>query len=1470
MVGRDPDKHAPATQGTTSTRKRDRFGQFVSTGAASRKRGAATQSRPPADGQSQTQGRGRKGAAAVPPEREPPGEPQGPRAPPEDAVKTPSSDEERPVACCCGKRFRSERELWTHAAHAAHQDEGAGNLERAIEHARIRLAGDFTNPTTAAKLEELVRRVGERLQPAGDRTDPAAEPQRVFTDGSGDYNESGHFTCGLGVHIVGGASLRLPLPGVDQTVQRAELFAILVAIVVTAPERPTVIYSDSKTSVDWYTTARLAHRNQLDCEGRPNGDILKLIVLASARRSVSVRWVKGHQEGDGFEATGNRTADQLANEGRVGNTDPYQSLSAWLHEHGFEVEPRLCVEQPLEPGERSRTVIHYNVMDCEICGLRLTSTPKKRNHVLHAHPDYLQAEHARYTAPARRWNRVADCLDLSGKTPALVARADPTTSQEPEVSLRAHPRIPILFEGPLKDAAVAESVGRVCSADFPALPWSEQAALLQTLTRQVYEATLASNKVVLDDLAERKRRLEQGPPPSLDPPRAKPEGDVVRPKARMSAAELRHQAMAEHARQLGEMITRAREALGSAEAQDRHAAQRTLRRLTARRNKLEKRLAGGEARSKLVKKYFKNPRAALRAIFGETNPECALRMADIEQHFRELFEERTLDEARRPRWLTDDSYKRLAPETVRALTSAVTPREVDATLRSLSSGSAPGLDGLTYEIWERVPKHDRLLTALFNSWLAVGQVPRQQCVCKTLLLYKKGDPALLSSWRPISLQAAVTKIFMKLLQRRLLAALLRDGILSRMQKGFVNADGCLEHVQMLTMALNDSRRGYTSIYGAFYDLKNAFGSVPQALIFDTLEKHGVPDAIVGVIRSYYARDQTVLVNGQAQSAPMCQRVGVKQGCPLSPLLFVLCLDPALRYIESLGQGYKPRDKPGLEEGLEYSGSAFADDIALVSGSTDGLRAMHEALQQYLDYIQVHVGVEKTAAFGTEYRAQRRRDAPPEITVDGQAVRMLGHNDVYDYLGVSIAPNTGLQVKRARGSERLADVCEKIERLASVGLLPWQVQDAIKTYLLPRLVYSMTQLDMAATGLDAVDKAVRKALRTSLDLPPSAPTAFFHSSPAVGGLGMPEACMERKIFLVVTWFRLLTSEDALVRAMAWREVEEMKNDAKVVTVEGAEARTNSKRCRHFLDWETNDRGDISRTVKGASNGRVSTLVKALAALGCQMKKDAGGNLVLYSGSMPITTELSRTLRGIYRERLACSWLHSATGTHVSLAQKEALGNWWIGNPRYLSASDYRFACKFRVNCLPVAANMYKWKAAPSDLCPLCQAHKGTQKHMMGACPMLLPKYRERHDRMVQVLRQALARKHHVFVEKTIPGSSLRPDLTVPEVGPTRGIYLDVAVTGGESLDGPLMKTIREKTRKYDGQRGIRLDNGAEKVSASTFRVIPVVFTPSGLYRPGLFQDLRNIAGLSKRAVCTLLRKLSAMAIHGSRAIHMARE
>jgi hypothetical protein len=81
------------------------------------------------------------------------------------------------------------------------------------------------------------------------------------------------------------------------------------------------------------------------------------------------------------------------------------------------------------------------------------------------------------------------------------------------------------------------------------------------------------------------------------------------------------------------------------------------------------------------------------------------------------------------------------------------------------------------------------------------------------------------------------------------------------------------------------------LYTCFVDFKKAFDIIPRDLLWQVLEGPGISGRILECLRSMYCQNQACLHHPEEGLTPtfFC-RIGVKQGCPLSPLLFGLFID----------------------------------------------------------------------------------------------------------------------------------------------------------------------------------------------------------------------------------------------------------------------------------------------------------------------------------------------------------------------------------------------------------------------------------------------------------------------------------------------------------------------------------------------------------------------------------------------------
>eukprot|EP00644_Phytophthora_capsici_P019106 jgi/Phyca11/133564/e_gw1.560.1.1 len=221
------------------------------------------------------------------------------------------------------------------------------------------------------------------------------------------------------------------------------------------------------------------------------------------------------------------------------------------------------------------------------------------------------------------------------------------------------------------------------------------------------------------------------------------------------------------------------------------------------------------------------------------------------------------------------------------LTEAPTLDDIETQLHHVRGASSPGLDGVGHDVYQRFAAQllPVLAVAFKRCWEA-KRVPQSWKLGVVRLLHKKGAREDPSNWRPICLQQSIYKLYSGILARRLVQWLDANDRHAPGQKGFRALNGCGEHNFLAASLVDQARRKRRTLFEVWYDFRNAFGSVPFALLWDLLARLGVPDSYVAMCRGLYESAAFVVGNAaDGTTEPVSLRVGVFQGCPLSPQLF---------------------------------------------------------------------------------------------------------------------------------------------------------------------------------------------------------------------------------------------------------------------------------------------------------------------------------------------------------------------------------------------------------------------------------------------------------------------------------------------------------------------------------------------------------------------------------------------------------
>ncbi|XP_070385020.1 uncharacterized protein [Dermacentor albipictus] len=285
--------------------------------------------------------------------------------------------------------------------------------------------------------------------------------------------------------------------------------------------------------------------------------------------------------------------------------------------------------------------------------------------------------------------------------------------------------------------------------------------------------------------------------------------------------------------------------------------------------------------------YRRNRRRAVRLITEGPSQLCPIDPHALQDHYSNLWSPTPVD--------TSILRSRL-PATEELDLCPFTPEEVAAKLRKCES-TAPGEDRLTYHHWRQVDPEGRFLAAVYNVCLQYRRTPLSWKSTRTILIYKKGDREDPTNWRPIALGRTIAKLYAGCLTTRLQRWLGDHAVLSRCQKGFLPHDGVFEHNFMLQGRLDDARTGGGELCVGFLDFANAFGSVAHQALVDAVRGAGAGEAFATIVEDLYRANTTCVVAAAGITEPITIGAGLRQGCPLSGLLFNLVVDPVIRAVQ---------------------------------------------------------------------------------------------------------------------------------------------------------------------------------------------------------------------------------------------------------------------------------------------------------------------------------------------------------------------------------------------------------------------------------------------------------------------------------------------------------------------------------------------------------------------------------------------
>ena len=409
-------------------------------------------------------------------------------------------------------------------------------------------------------------------------------------------------------------------------------------------------------------------------------------------------------------------------------------------------------------------------------------------------------------------------------------------------------------------------------------------------------------------------------------------------------------------------------------------------------------------------------------------------------------------------------YKKTHPETPHHIdTIAFTPSEILTVINGLDASKACGPDKLPTRLLKMMAIYiAEPLTKIFNKSLSTGEYPITWKRAQVKPVFKgKGSPSDATNYRPISLLPCLSKVFEKLMFKRIYEHINSHSLLSDRQSGYRPGHNTQLQLVYLTDKLYkslDQSEDFTIIY---LDISRYFEKIwHEGLLAKCSLEFGLRGNVLRWLKSYLKDRNQVVQVGNEQSPPLTMKAGVPQGSVLGPLLAIMYLN-------------------GLSNITLNSMLYFADDSSLhCSHTPDNLPAKELELQRDLDAIHDYGckwAITFNASKTTQQTFSRRKDVMvPTLTFGGRAIPLT--ND-HKHLGLTFSSDLKFKqhvnetlLKFNRALSPLYPIAPYIPRVV--------LHEIYNVYVKPHLEYCSAVYDGNLTAFDSkrLEKAQNRAAR----------------------------------------------------------------------------------------------------------------------------------------------------------------------------------------------------------------------------------------------------------------------------------------------------------------------------------------------------------------------------------------------------------
>jgi len=292
-------------------------------------------------------------------------------------------------------------------------------------------------------------------------------------------------------------------------------------------------------------------------------------------------------------------------------------------------------------------------------------------------------------------------------------------------------------------------------------------------------------------------------------------------------------------------------------------------------------------------------------------------------------------------FLINDNIPQLNEDQRKACEADLCEEELLMALKCMKNGKTPGSDGLSVDFYKffwcdiKDLLLDSFIYAFIDEKLSIDQ--RRALIS----LIPKADKIrfLLANWRPISLLNTDYKILAKVLAMRLenlLPFLIDEDQTAYIKKRFIG-----DNIRLISDVLEYTRTFKSPGYIILIDFEKAFDTLEWSFLYKALNAYNFGNNFIKWVKILYADISSCVLNNGFSTNTIYPSRGIRQGCPISAMLFILAAELL---------AIKIRGETAIK-GIQIFNvtcciTQVADDTTCFVTDTDSIKALLSLLQRF--------------------------------------------------------------------------------------------------------------------------------------------------------------------------------------------------------------------------------------------------------------------------------------------------------------------------------------------------------------------------------------------------------------------------------------------------------------------------------------------------------------------------------------------